>query len=809
MKIPQFLGGTDEQRSKNLSDNKLINLYPVTNNDGSVSALYKVEGLKQEATLSGIPTGAYKTTTNRAFYVSGTTLYELNSDLTSTSRGTLTAGNYSFSDNGIELICVNGTNGWLFTLATNTLTQIKVLTGDVTITVASPAVLTKTSHGLIAGDRVVLSTTGVLPNGLTTNTPYYVLSAGLTANAFELSETAGGTAINTTYTNTTACTFRNDFTTYAGTAVTISNASPAIVTLANHNFITGDCFFLNTSGSLPTPLAVTTQYYVKYVNANTFELSSTPGGTSINTSSAGAGTHTIWSYLQGTVKTTDENDLIPGTEIQFQTTGALPTGLSVLTNYYVTGIFGVFSGAANLYIDTASGQLNAGLGVGSKVYFYNTTGLPSGLVEGQAYYLIASGATDPSVFKISASLGGAEIPFQLGPNSAATVIIKEAYSFSVSSSLANIYTSAITLSGTASGTHTYVKTSSMQYGTHTFTTLGYGFPEGCTTVSYMNGRFIACEPNTQNFYVSEVLDGWYWDALNVQTVDSNPDYVTAQVVSHNECIVFCEYSGEVFYDSGSLPSPFVRNQSGIFEVGCNAPFSISVLDNSIFWLGQSKEGDGIVYRLNGYTPTRISTYSIEQTIKSFTTKTDAKAFSYQLEGHHFYVLTFPTEGKTFVYDANTNLWHERASFISSAFGRWEANDFLYFNGVQYVTDYNSTKLYSLDVDTYSNGSNPIKVVRSFRTPQADLNRVPHNRLMLDAEVGTAGINESEPQIMMRWSDDLGYTWSNLKTKGLGAVGEYFKRVTFNRLGATKGQPRVYELSSTSDAKIVLIGVYIE
>lgn len=67
----------------------------------------------------------------------------------------------------------------------------------VTITIASPAVLSWASHGLLAGDSLVLSTTGALPTGLVAGTTYYVLAAGLTTGAFELSATPGGAAINT------------------------------------------------------------------------------------------------------------------------------------------------------------------------------------------------------------------------------------------------------------------------------------------------------------------------------------------------------------------------------------------------------------------------------------------------------------------------------------------------------------------------------------------------------------------------------------------------------------------------------------
>lgn len=67
----------------------------------------------------------------------------------------------------------------------------------VTISNAEPAVVTWTGHGLAAGQPVVFSTTGSLPTGLTAGTVYYVISAGLTTDAFQVSATAGGAAIDT------------------------------------------------------------------------------------------------------------------------------------------------------------------------------------------------------------------------------------------------------------------------------------------------------------------------------------------------------------------------------------------------------------------------------------------------------------------------------------------------------------------------------------------------------------------------------------------------------------------------------------
>lgn len=71
------------------------------------------------------------------------------------------------------------------------------VTATGTVTIASPGVWTVSSHGAVAGDRVLFTTTGALPTGLSTNTAYYVISSGLTTNAFQVSATAGGAAINT------------------------------------------------------------------------------------------------------------------------------------------------------------------------------------------------------------------------------------------------------------------------------------------------------------------------------------------------------------------------------------------------------------------------------------------------------------------------------------------------------------------------------------------------------------------------------------------------------------------------------------
>lgn len=86
----------------------------------------------------------------------------------------------------------------------------------------------------------------------------------------------------------------NDAPTVRSFAVTISNASPGVVTKVAHGLVANTPVVFSTTGALPTGLTAGVTYYVKTVlDADTFTVSATPGGTVVNTSSVGSGTHTL------------------------------------------------------------------------------------------------------------------------------------------------------------------------------------------------------------------------------------------------------------------------------------------------------------------------------------------------------------------------------------------------------------------------------------------------------------------------------------------------------------------------------------
>jgi hypothetical protein len=67
-----------------------------------------------------------------------------------------------------------------------------------TVTIASPAVLSWTANGFRANAAFSCTTTGTFPTGISAGTPYYVISTALGANSLEFSTSVGGSAVNTT-----------------------------------------------------------------------------------------------------------------------------------------------------------------------------------------------------------------------------------------------------------------------------------------------------------------------------------------------------------------------------------------------------------------------------------------------------------------------------------------------------------------------------------------------------------------------------------------------------------------------------------
>jgi len=347
--------------------------------------------------------------------------------------------------------------------------------------------------------------------------------------------------------------------------------------------------------------------------------------------------------------------------------------------------------------------------------------------------------------------------------------------------------------------------------TNTYTQItDVDFP-GAVTVGYLDGYFVFNEPDSQKIWVTEIFDGTIIEPLAFASAEGAPDLIAAINVDQRELWVFGTSTIEVWYNAGTANFPFARIQGAFNELGCLAPYSVAKLDNTLFWLGNDARGYGVVYRAEGYRGKRVSTHPIEFAIQSYGDVSNALAYTYQQEGHAFYVLIFPTVDKTWVFDVATGAWHERAGFENGYFTRHRSNCQMNFQSETIVGDYLNGNLYVFDLDYYTDNDAVQKWVRSWRalpTGVNNLKRTAQHSLQLDCEsgVGTNTGQAQDPQVMLRWSDDGGHTWSNEHWVSVGKIGAYYQRAIWRRLGMTvKLRDRVYEISGTDPNKIVIMG----
>lgn len=334
---------------------------------------------------------------------------------------------------------------------------------------------------------------------------------------------------------------------------------------------------------------------------------------------------------------------------------------------------------------------------------------------------------------------------------------------------------------------------------------------GSDTVSYNTTVFVFNRPGTRQFYTTNG-NGVAFDALDFASAASNAEPIIRHVVNHEEVLLFKRSVTEVWRAVAGADFFYQRDTNAAIEKGCEATHSAVAMDSTVYWLGGDKDGGGIVWRLNGYTPERVSHDGLEHAIQGYATTADAEGFTYQHEGHTFYQLNFPTAGASWVFDAATRLWHERAyrNPVSANFERDRAACHMFFNGVHVVGDRSDGRLYALDLDYYTDDGDPLVSLRSCpHLASPTYNEVVFKKIRFDIEagVGLSTGRGSDPVMMLRWSDDGGHTWGPLSQMSMGKIGETWRLAELDRLGS--GRSRVFEWSCSDPVKRVVLGGAID
>lgn len=330
------------------------------------------------------------------------------------------------------------------------------------------------------------------------------------------------------------------------------------------------------------------------------------------------------------------------------------------------------------------------------------------------------------------------------------------------------------------------------------------FPDAATTVTYSDGLFIVDGgPTSQRFYISAANDPTSWDALDFASADSSPDYVVRVIADHGELIVFGQYTTEFWGYTGATDFPYSRLTTA--EWGLAARWSLAKFQSSLMFLGQNRMGQVQVVLLDGYTPKPVSTPELDSLINNYAVRSDAVARSFQFDGHPFYQIAFQSDSKSWAYDGKTDLWSEMRS--DSTRHRGELG--IIFQGKNYVSSYNSGKIYELTDATYDDDGTPIlrKVVSRHVMKDGEYFTVDELWVDVETGVGTATGQGSDPQIMLRCSRDGGFSYGSELWRSLGQTGEYKTRALW-RKPAGMCRDFVAELTVSDPVKVVLLGGFM-
>lgn len=356
---------------------------------------------------------------------------------------------------------------------------------------------------------------------------------------------------------------------------------------------------------------------------------------------------------------------------------------------------------------------------------------------------------------------------------------------------------------------------------------------GADKVDVIDGFVIWNQPGTQEFgstlnNVILPLDPTY---LAGKTDYSDP--LATLVVNRHEILLLGTQKSEIWYDAGNPLFPFAELPGAFIEHGVRAIYSVATADINVYWLCSDLQGSGMVLRQRGYETKRISNHALEFAIRQMReagTIDDAVGFTYQQDGHVFYVLSFPTGNQTWVWDESVGDpqlgWHQE-TFTDQDGGqnRSRAVFGAYLFGVNCVLDWQNGTLYQQSLTTYTDTVEgveyPIRFLRTFphlmsgiapATGQpilADGKMVTHYRFLLDAECGNGPTDTGEgpPKFMLRWSDDRGRTWGQSVALSAGTNGEFGTRPEVTQLGTA--MDRVYEVSWTFPGQVALNGAWVE
>jgi len=307
-------------------------------------------------------------------------------------------------------------------------------------------------------------------------------------------------------------------------------------------------------------------------------------------------------------------------------------------------------------------------------------------------------------------------------------------------------------------------------------------------VVFIDGYFVFYKTGTNEVFHSQPNDGLSYSALDVYPVPQLT-LVKGLGVFRNQLYVFGQSLTVPFNNVGGLNFAFLPIPNAVIDTGLAAPFTKTKFRQSYVWLGAGDNAEVSVWLYSGGAPQKISTEPIDFLLQNMTDDEISRAFMlrHSQNGAEFIVLN--VGDYCLKYDlaasgrAGVPIWHEQRSRIPVGVNYqdspWRVNSIAQAYNKVFVGDAVDGRIGEITDELGTEyGINMACVVD---TPP--LSNMGVKSKVWAIEVFTDVGVSADDGMNLSWSDDGGFTYSNKLSRSLGAIGEYGRRVIWNRLGA--------------------------
>lgn len=322
-------------------------------------------------------------------------------------------------------------------------------------------------------------------------------------------------------------------------------------------------------------------------------------------------------------------------------------------------------------------------------------------------------------------------------------------------------------------------------------------------VAHLSNYAIFRNSDSDQFQYSDLADFSSVNALSFATAESSSDRTVHIEAFEGDLIHFGENRLEVWRTTGDQDNPFVPLSNASIEIGCANGRTVKRLTRDIYWVSD----DLRVYRTAARSYQAVP-ISLHQGVEHDLFRHGAdNCFAYvaTMEGHSFYHLVIPEADRTWVYDEQTQLWHERSSHTNctlsqdscdnGGYGKHIANSAVMHNGKAYIGGKGHVYLY--DLDYFRDGEAPIMREASTSPLDVGWDGGIHRSVSLEFQNSCGDIGDHN-EIVLQYTNDQSKTWKSQSPRKLISGDGYLP--TWRNLG--RGSRRAYRWRTFYDGQVV-------